>query len=755
MEKPAIFAFTTSYHPFIGGAEIAIQEIAGRLADRFRFFIITARMRRQLPLREKRAEGTVIRVGLGSRFDKWLLLLVGPFVVLWEIQRLGRPHLKLLWGMDISFGTAVAVVVKMFSWRTPFVFTVQYGYSETRLARGRLGVIGLGFRVMLRVSDTLTAISTYLGDLARRYGYRGPAEVIHNGVALERFRPRPGQRVSGQAPVIITVSRLVFKNGVDTLIRAFERVRQSWPDARCHILGDGPERQSLEALARSLGVATAVTFFGNVPHADVPRYFARADLFVRPSRSEGMGNAFVEALAVGLPIIGTPVGGITDIIRDGETGLFTIVDDPADLAKKILRLLTDQTLAAMIVANGRKMVEEHFSWAVISHAFRILFRRHLWPQERILITSPQFAPDIGGPGSYARNLTQRLSRRGHAIAVLCYGAGGSVQLPDGTSVRRVSRRIPSGLKHFIFFIRAWQLARRSDVVLVLDPVIVGAPVALACWLSSKNFLLRVEGDFLWEWYVERTGRELTLRQFYERFAEQKLSCKEWLMWRMAWWVFLQARRIVFSSSWRREIYKIGYPVREECVAIIKSPWPKPQPARGARERLFIFAGRFIRIKNLSRLIRAFLAASPPQWRLELIGDGPERLEIERLISQAGARPRVSIKPSLAQGELLKRIASAHALLLPSLSDVSPNVILDCITTATPFLLTRESGFYETAKDVGVFVDPRDEEDIKDKLRLLLDPKFYAEYQLRLQNFGRVHSWTEVAREWLKLIRSAL
>ncbi|MEK9148094.1 MAG: glycosyltransferase, partial [Patescibacteria group bacterium] len=415
----------------------------------------------------------------------------------------------------------------------------------------------------------------------------------------------------------ITVSRLVPKNAVDTLIRALAGVRESVPDVRCHILGDGPERQSLEVLARSLGVAQSLTFFGDVPNADVPHHLAQADIFVRPSRSEGMGNAFVEALATGLPIIGTPVGGITDIIRDGETGLFSRVDDPDDLAEKIVRLLTNRALAVKIAAKGRKMVEKRFSWAVIADKFRVLFLRQLRSPECILIVTPQFPPDIGGAGNYASNLAASLRRRGHAVAVLSYGLGGRMQLPDGASLTRVSSRIPSGLKHCIFFIRAWQLARRSDAVVALDPVIVGAPLALACRLRGKPFLLRIEGDFLWEWYSERTGRELTLRQFYERLTGEELSRKERFMLRMARWVFPQAKRLVFSSSWRWDIFKLGYPLRQEQPVLIESPWPRPEPAQGARERLFVFAGRFIRVKNLSRLIRAFLTAAPPDWRLEL------------------------------------------------------------------------------------------------------------------------------------------
>ena len=96
-----------------------------------------------------------------------------------------------------------------------------------------------------------------------------------------------------------------------------------------------------------------------------------------------------------------------------------------------------------------------------------------------------------------------------------------------------------------------------------------------------------------------------------------------------------------------------------------------------------------------------------------------------------------------------------AFFLPSLSDVSPNVILDCLSLGTPFLLTRETGFHEVLKDVGLFVDPKDESDIAAKLRELLNPSFYAAYRERILRFNRSRSWDDVFQDWLKIIRVCL
>ena len=753
--KPAVFIFTTAYHPFVGGAEIAIQEVAERLAKRFRFFVITARMRRDLPAREERPEGTVVRIGFGLPLDKWLLLLMGPVAFFRERSVVGMP---LVWGMDVSQGALAAAVVKFFSPRTRFVLTVQYGYGGGRLRRGRFGLVGVAFRFMLGRADLSTAISNYLAREAAHFGYRRPVKLLHNGVRLEAFLRARSSPEGTSPPTVITVSRLVPKNGVDILIRALPEIRKSFPDVRCHILGSGPERPRIEELARTLGVVSAVTFFGDVPHGDVPRYLAAADVFVRPARSEGMGNAFIEALAAGLPVVGTPVEGILDIITDGKTGLFANVDDPADVAAKTIRLLRDKAFGRRLADAGRALVREQFSWDAIAAGYADVFRAAMLP--RILIAAPMLPPDIGGPGAYARGLADAFSKRGHRLSVLHYGTKAD---PLGHGIRQagipLSAFLPVRLLRYAF--AAWRMLGEADIAIALDPVAVGGPLALACRVRGRPFIIRIEGDALWERYVERTGDEMTLRQFYEALPRLRLNRRERAWRRMSRRVFPRAKRSVFSSRWRQEIFSLGCPGNEGRMARIEPPWPaseetgsKTQEARG-RNMVVLFAGRFIRIKNLERLIRAFLAAAPAGWRLELIGEGPGHSALTRLIREAGAGDRIAIRPPLRQPELRREIASVHAFVLPSLTDVSPNVILDCIAVGTPFLLTRETGFYEALKDTGLFVDPLDEEDLVAKLSALMDPQSFAACRDRLAKFSAGHSWENVADDWLNLIRNSL
>jgi phosphatidylinositol alpha-1,6-mannosyltransferase len=158
------------------------------------------------------------------------------------------------------------------------------------------------------------------------------------------------------------VSRLVPKNALDDLIRAMPAIQESHPNTALLLVGEGGERCRLESMASELGIRENVRFAGSVEHREIARYLQLSDVFVRPSRSEGLGSAFLEAMACGVPVVGTPVGGIVDFLRDGENGLFCEPNRPETIADTVLRLLNDADLAKRLSHTGRRLVERDYTW---------------------------------------------------------------------------------------------------------------------------------------------------------------------------------------------------------------------------------------------------------------------------------------------------------------------------------------------------------------------------------------------------------
>ena len=189
-----------------------------------------------------------------------------------------------------------------------------------------------------------------------------PAErvvLIYNGVDTARFQPAASAKAG--APVVMgNLARLHAANGHTTLVDALGRLaREALPEWRCDIAGDGPERQRLEQQCQSLGLDARVRFLG---HSSSPEEFLRRlDLYVQPSAVAGMSNAVLEAMATGLPVVATAVGGTAEAIVDGASGLLVPGGDATAMATALRSLLQRADLRRQLGSAARTRVEGQFS----------------------------------------------------------------------------------------------------------------------------------------------------------------------------------------------------------------------------------------------------------------------------------------------------------------------------------------------------------------------------------------------------------
>jgi len=379
-----ILIFSTAYFPFVGGAEIAVKEITDR-ANGFEFDLITAKMDKALKPVEQIGRVRVYRVGWGAKtIDKLLLPFLGyhQAVKLQKIQ-----SYDLIWSIMASQASIAASFFKNKYKRIKLLLTLQEGDEEEHLKRYVLNIDWL-YRLLIRPwhlsvfkrADHLSVISNYLKDRAVKNGVKIPIEIIPNAVDINRFsrvyssdelnkiRNRLEKRTGDI--YLITTSRLVQKNAVGDVIRSLPLL----PDrVKFAILGIGPEENKLKKIASELKLNDRVNFLGQVDQQDIAKYLKAADIFIRPSLSEGLGNSFLEAMAAGLPVIGTPVGGIPDFLIDGETGLFCRVRDPKSIAEKVELILGNEALRNKIIFNARKIAEGNYDWPLITQKMVNIF----------------------------------------------------------------------------------------------------------------------------------------------------------------------------------------------------------------------------------------------------------------------------------------------------------------------------------------------------------------------------------------------
>jgi phosphatidylinositol alpha-1,6-mannosyltransferase len=245
-----------------------------------------------------------------------------------------------------------------------------------RALRGRLGVLahgseiapqrgGLRRRVMRYVferADVIIANSSFTRDLLVKAGVRQNVSVVHLGID-----DSPAPRARAADPTLLSVGRLIPRKGFDRVIEALPRVLQRFPAARYEIVGAGPQRAELEALAARCGVSDHIAFLGAVDDARMRQAYARAWCFVLPVRAngsdvEGFGLVYLEAAIASLPTVGGRGSGAEDAIAAGDTGLLVDGTSADAVGDAIIALFGDPVAAAMMGLRGRERALRDFNW---------------------------------------------------------------------------------------------------------------------------------------------------------------------------------------------------------------------------------------------------------------------------------------------------------------------------------------------------------------------------------------------------------
>ena len=227
---------------------------------------------------------------------------------------------------------------------------------------------------LIKNLDGLSAVSQALkNELIRNYK-ADKVKVIHNAVNTQKFNAGLNYKIKN-GPRLIFVGRLVEKKGVEYIIKAMPKIIKSFPACRLKIAGDGPEKEKLQKLNRALNSKNNIKFLGSVPHDNIPAYLSASDIFIGPSivaknqDTEGFGMVFIEAMACGLPIVATAVGGISDIIKDNKNGFIVKEKNEGAIASAIIKLLHDESLRERLGQAGRITVEEKFTWESITSKY--------------------------------------------------------------------------------------------------------------------------------------------------------------------------------------------------------------------------------------------------------------------------------------------------------------------------------------------------------------------------------------------------
>lgn len=358
--------------------------------------------------------------------------------------------------------------------------------------------------------------------------------------------------------------------------------------------------------------------------------------------------------------------------------------------------------------------------------------------KKIVIVTPLFPPDVGGPAKQAFYLAELLKKENVPHEVLVYS---QYHKRDGK------------LGHFYFFKDILFRVQKGDTVVVFDEMALGFSALLATRLRRATLLVRVGGDRLWERAVESGRVPLeTLNQFYA--SGQYKSVYPFLSF-LRKLVLTSANRVIFSSVWYQELLSCYLDIRKEKISLIKNKTEKVKKKDTDTPAVYtyIYAGRFTKVKNLPFLIRTFarLAEKNSEVTLLLLGVGPEEKAIRDEVARLPVtiKNRIFIKGPEEKNGAIVLLKETKVCVLPSLSDISPNFLLECSALGKPAVATTEIGIREDLGGV-LYADPLNENAFVSALEKSISEPIYSSLCVACKNEPEEEKWGENWSEALLL-----
>lgn len=385
MQSRRILVFSLAYYPsHVSGAEAAVREITDRIAPTdIEFELITLRFDPSEPRTERIGNVLVRRVGIGGTYFSKILFIPYAAWMAWKLHR-ANPF-DGMWAL-MTYMLLPVRIARMLGVRVPYAVTLQDGDSyETVFGRWFirpiLPLLDRGFRDAAIVQ----AISAYLATWPRLRGAEVPIEVVHNGAdpgdlvedaasreEAARLRERYGV---GPTDVLLgNTARLVYQKGWEDIITALTLLP---PHVKLLVVGGGPDEGLYRELVAKHALTDRVLFVGHVDRQVVTVYRRMLDIFVMPSRSEGLGNAGLSAMASGVPMVATREGGLAEYVFDPrytpereQTAWVVERDAPEEIAEQVRFIMTHPSEVRTVTEHARAMVLREYHWDGIAAAMR-------------------------------------------------------------------------------------------------------------------------------------------------------------------------------------------------------------------------------------------------------------------------------------------------------------------------------------------------------------------------------------------------
>lgn len=365
-----ILILNSEYPPIGGGAGNASAHIAGQFGKMGHSVTVVTSRFGGLPHKEQSGGVTIYRIpGVRRRQDRSNPLEQILFVLsasLWSLRRIPRfrPDATLAF-FGVPSGAVAWLIKKLY--KVPYIISLRGG-DVPGFRPYDFGIyhrlIAPFLRLIWKDASGIVANSKGLRHLAHAFDPRFEIPIVPNGIDLDVYRSASRD---WSFPHLLSAGRIVHQKGLDLAMRALAELKDlPW---EWQIAGDGPQLESLQDIAKELGIEDRVHFLGWQSREELLDCYRQANVFIIPSRHEGMPNALLEAMGSGLPVVASRIAGNEELVVDGETGYLVCSEDVEALRKALQKLLGTPALCEQMGAASRRYVEENYSWEATAEQY--------------------------------------------------------------------------------------------------------------------------------------------------------------------------------------------------------------------------------------------------------------------------------------------------------------------------------------------------------------------------------------------------
>lgn len=732
-KKKTILIVAPYFPPHTGGLERYASEVAFRLSQmgHWRVVVLTTNEGVHDSI-EVIDEVKVYRLGYNIKISNT------PFSFTWirkvkKVLREVHPDI-------VNVHTPVPGIGDIVSWATPRNVPLVVTYHAGSMRKGEFlkDFIVWGYEkvilpIMLRKAKRIICSSDFVrNDFLRAYLHK--SSTIVPATNTEEFTPVTlGASLVTNLLFIGGLNASEKHKGLDMLLTVVAELVNASYAIHLTVVGTGDMRRRYELQAKELGISKQVEFVGNLHGKDILKKFQSSHILVHPTSNDSSPTVIIEAMACGLPVLSTTVGGIPKLVENNKTGLLVEPNNITLFKEALVTLIENKELQKKFGENGRLRAEEKYSWKERIHIYNDELLRAYAETKTVTHVSGYYPPHIGGVEVVVEEVAREQAKQGYQVNVFTSNIG-SEGAPDvlyekGVTVRRI-RSTEFAHTPIMWLLPYWliRLPKKSVLHVHIAQCLFPEIALIASKIRKLKFILHFHLD------VEQSGILGPLFLLYKKY--------------ILGFVLRRAEKIVVFSEIQKVFLIKTYSVKSKKICIIPN---------GVNEKYFIsknikktvtnpfrllYVGRFSVQKRLDRIIDAVSLLSFPV-ELIFVGDGEDRSDLEEQVKKRSLMNVIFVGKKTPD-EVREYLKMADAFVIPSEKEGMPIAVLEAMAAGLPVVASDVVGLHELVEGVGVLVQNPTPENFASKItKLYTDRDMYIRMSRNGVKKAKENNWPSV------------